>query len=43
MIQCVICKKTMEESYFVELRHGGFAICIYCDDTPAAAAYREIQ
>lgn len=36
MIKCLVCKKYIEESYFVDLRYGGLAICIDCSDSEEA-------
>jgi len=41
MIECEICKKEKNESQFVELRYGGFAICVSCADTLEAKKYRD--
>lgn len=41
MIKCIVCGKNQEESYFVELRYGGLAICVYCEDTSKAKELRE--
>lgn len=41
MITCLVCKELKSEGYFVELRHGGLAICSDCRKTPEAEKLRE--
>lgn len=41
MIECKICKEYKTESNFVALRHGGYAICNECYNTPKSKEYRE--
>ena len=36
MIECLVCKKYLNESDFVELRYGGLEICYRCIESDEA-------
>lgn len=41
MIECLVCKEYKSESYFIELRYGGLAICSECKKTSEAERLRK--
>lgn len=41
MIECIICKKSKNESEFPYIRSGGLAICFLCKETKEAKEFQE--